>query len=328
MASILPEYNLRILHLQGDGGVAGVVSTALSKSLQQLLARPSSFKWAPSSGTISRQSENHSQDTVIPLLLLSDQFRLVVLNPNRIVAEYKESFARNGNSPGYIIADYQLGDQFGKVSYANFFLGTSHVLVLFEMAANASILSLSKPQRDEIPNVKSNADRRLAVSPSGRSLAMLLRSKGQDQVIILGLEDGNVHAQAAFNTHTNDAQSLWWSPDGDPVIAVQESAAHGVGLHFFSALGHPLKQLDISGLSDEATVSGVGLTNLRWAVVQDGAMLAIADSEKRVLLRRQHNKTMVSAGICAVRVADMCYRSPCNARPCLFMRTPSTDPEQ
>ena len=198
---------------------------------------------------------------------------------------------------GISLLTTSLGDQFGKVSYANFFLGTSHVIVLFEMAANASILSLSKPQRDEIPSVKTNADHKIAVSQSGRSLAMLLRSKGQDQVIVLGLEDGDVHAQAAFNTHTSDAQSLWWSPDGDPVIAVQESAAHGVGLHFFSALGHPLKQLDISRLNDESTVSGVGVTNLRWAVVEGGTMLAVADSEKRVLLRRQHNKTMVSAGI-------------------------------
>ena len=217
----------------------------------------------------------------------------MVINPNKLAMDSKEPTAKNAINPDHVVADYQLGDQFGKTSHATFVLGAEHVLVMFETGAHASIISLTRPYRDDIPNVKFNSERAVAISPNGRSLAMLLRTRGQDQVTILCLQEQDVQVQATFNAQTNDAQGLTWSPDKDPVIAVHDSAAYGSKVLFFSALGHPLKQLDISALDGSSNVAGLGVTNLTWVAADSGTMLAVADGEKRVLVRRQVNRVLV-----------------------------------
>ncbi len=304
VASVTPENSLRLLRLSEDGGVQEFANAPLPKPLHQLTARLSVFLWGPTADDVPHVSENGDANVLIPLLLLSDGFRLVMVNPNKTTIDFKEATAKNGTSADHVVADYQLGDQFGKLSYATFVFDADRVLVLFEMGANGSIISLTRPHRDDLPNVKFNSDRAIAVSPDGRSLAMLLRTKGQDQVTVLGLKEQDVQVQATFNTHTNDAQGLIWSPDGDPVIAVHDSATYGLKMLFFSALGHPLKRFDIFAFDDSSNALGLGITNQRWVAAASGTVLAVADGDKRVLVRRQHNRMMVSVCVNDVYVAD------------------------
>jgi hypothetical protein len=271
-----------VLHVTEEGNLQEVVYFLFPKNLAQFAAHISWVKWAP----------NDNPDS-IPFLLLSDGSRLLVIDP----AVLRESAPGTGVSSGtqpYLVADYHLGDQFGKLTYADFLLSPIHVVVMFEMGSHASILTLDKPQRDDIPEIKFNNKRSLSLSPDGRSVAFLLRSKGQDQVMVMSRIEDVLQPQATFLAHTSDAQGVMWSPNGDPVIAVHDSAAYGSKMFFFSALGHPLKQLDLVTIDEGSDVMGLGISSLKWATLQSQTMLAVGDGEKRVLVRRQDNRLMVA----------------------------------
>jgi WD40 repeat protein len=259
-----------------------VVYFLFPKNLAQFAARVSHMKWAP----------DHGQDS-IPFLLLSDGNRLLVINPAVLSNSASGPEFQSENQP-YLVADYQLGDQFGKLTYADFLLDSKYVVLMFEMGSQAPILTLDKPQREDIPDVKFNSKRTLSLSPDERSVAFLLRSKGQDQVMVMSRKDGDLEPQATFATHTSDAQGVMWSPNEDPVIAVHDSAAHGSKIFFFSALGHTLKQLDLITFDEGSDVMGLGISCLKWASWQSQTMLATGDGEKRVLVRRQDNRFMVT----------------------------------
>ena len=238
--------------------------------------------------------------------MLSDGNRLIVINPNELLRSSSSSVGRNGTSPPCIVADYHLGDQFGHLSYADFILNSQRVLVHFETRVHASILSLTKAQRDDIPGVKFSSDLSFACSPGGCNVALLLRVKGQDQVIVLGLDGEDLQVRTTFNTHTNDAQSLTWSPDGEPVLAVTETAVFPPRIIFFTALGHEMKQLELSPSHVGPDPTGIGISNFKWLSSRDSTFMAVADGEKRVLLRRQHNRTMVSLVQPSGIIADHC----------------------
>jgi hypothetical protein len=302
---VTPDLQLNVLRLIEGDGVRELVGALLSKSLQDCVSHLSILRWASTANSVGPTSRIEVKHGLMPLLLLSDGFRLVVLDPNEFAHNFAVPATKNGESPRYLIADYQLGDQFGRLSHATFMLDSEHVMVLFETGVHASIFCLTKPQREDIPNIKFNTGRGISPSLDGRSIALLLRNKGQDQVTVLGLETGQVQVQSTFSTHTNDAQGLVWSPDGDPVVAVYESAAYGTKLLFFSAMGHPLKQLEVSQVSDVSGASGAGVTNVKWAAVNNETMLAVADGEKNILLRRQHNKTMSVQQLALLRHATV-----------------------
>lgn len=291
LATVTVDYYLRVLRLIDDGSMLEVASASLPTDLHQVIARLSTLTWA---SNVAFVCHNGPGEDDLPLLCLSDGIRLVVMNPNALTGSLngigtKEAFN------ALIVADYHLGDQFGRLTFADFALDSQHVLVLFEMGSHASVLSLTNPQRDDIPGVKFNGERSISKSPDGHSFAVLLRNKSQDQVMILSLKDGTLQPEVTFNTDTSDAQGIVWSPDRDPVLAVYDSAAYGVKVLFFSALGHPLKQLEVSSFVDIQGVSGVGVSKLAWSVMHGETMLAVADGEKRVLVRRQHNRSMASA---------------------------------
>ena len=292
VASISAEFCLRLFRLSA-AGFRELSNSPLAKTLHQLIARLSVFRWGPTADSASYMSESDDAVMFMPSLLLSDGARLVVINPNKLVTDSNEPTAKHGAGARYVVADYELGDQYGKLSYATFIFDPEHILVLFEMGAHASIISLTKPHRDDVPTVKFSSERAIAVSPDGRSLAMLLRTRGQDQITVLVVNEQDLQVSATFSVHTNDAQGLIWSPDGDPVIAVHEAAAYGSKVLFFSALGHPLKQLETSALNNASNFTGLGVTNLSWVAADSGTMLAVADGEKRVLVRRQVNRLMV-----------------------------------
>lgn len=282
IAVITPDQCLQVFRLTDEGVLQEVSYFSFPKNLVQFAARVAHVKWGPSDDLTS-----------YPFLLLSDGSRLLVIDPSALSLSAASTSGTRTSGPAYLVADYQLGDQFGKLAYADFLLDDRHVIVVFEMGSHASVLALDKPQRDDIPEVKFNDRRSLSASPDGRSVALLLRSKGQDQVMVFGRKKEELEAQSTFASHTSDAQGVMWSPNGDPVLAVYDSAAFGTRISFFSALGHPLKQLDIVALDDRSDVGGLGISTLKWSAAQSETMLAVGDGEKRVLVRRQDNRQMV-----------------------------------
>ncbi|RMZ75206.1 hypothetical protein DV738_g5583, partial [Chaetothyriales sp. CBS 135597] len=196
------------------------------------------------------------------------------------------------NTTSYVVADYSLGAQFGKLTYADFILDQFHVLLLFDMAPHASILSLTGPQREDIASIKFSGEQGVAVSPSGKTQALLLRPKGQDHVVILSHSANEIQIQSNFVTNTVDAQGIAFSPDGDPVIAVWDAAAHGTRISFFTVLGHSLKQLDVGPSPEDHVLPGVGVSALQLVASDEGVILAFAHGEKELSIRYQHHKTM------------------------------------
>jgi hypothetical protein len=242
--------------------------------------------------TVLKWSPLPDDQSCLPWLLLSDGLRLLVLNVERFLDLAQD---HSSSSPAYIAADYDLGEHSGKLSFADFIFNFNHVLVIFESSGIASILSTTRAQRDDIQNVKFSGPRGLARSANHKSIAFLLRSKGQDQLLLLGLQEDDVRSQASFDLPTIDVQSAHFSPGLDPVMAVVDSPSYGVKVYFFSAMGHPLEALNISGrfgLSSE--LDGVGVSYLRWARSTDNTVLAVADGNKQILVREQsHQKLWV-----------------------------------
>jgi hypothetical protein len=271
-----------VLHITDEGTLREIVYFLFPKNLAQFAAHISWVKWAPT------EHENS-----IPFLLLSDGSRLLVIDPSVLSNSASATVSSSGTQP-YLVADYQLGDQFGKLTYGDFLLDSRHIVVMFEIGSHASVLTLDQPQRDDIPDIKFNSKRTLSLSPDGRSVAFLLRSKGKDQVMVMSRTDDVLEPQATFSAYMSDAQGVTWSPNGDPVISVHDSAAYGSKIRFFSALGHPLKQLDLITSDESSDVVGLGISSLKWATLQSQTMLAVGDGDKRVLVRRQDNRLMVA----------------------------------
>ncbi|RMD42990.1 hypothetical protein DV735_g2126, partial [Chaetothyriales sp. CBS 134920] len=256
----------------------------LPKSWHSFLSKLTVLRWARSDWHHGGEANPSS----LPFLLLADDNRLIVVNPN-VVAD---SATVPLNTLSYVVADYSLGGQFGRLTYADFILDQFHVLLLFEMAPHASILYLTSPQREDIAGTKFSGEQGVSVSPSGRTQALLLRHKGQDHVVILTRSANEIQVQSSFAANTVDAQGIALSPDGDPVIAVWDAAAHGVRIFFFTVLGHSLKQLDIGPSPADHVLPGVGVSALQLVANDEGAILAFAHGEKELSLRYQHHRTM------------------------------------
>jgi hypothetical protein len=283
LAYVTRDLRLEVLVIRTD--VSGrVISQPLHRSLHELLKGLVCLQWSQSS-----QSKD-SEACQLGFVLLSDGDRLVVLNADALRADAVDTF--NLPAAHYVVADYQLGDQYGKLTHATFLLGEAHILTIFEMGT-AVVLPVTKPQREELPNVKFTDDRSLCIAPDNKAVAVLLRSKGQDQVAIFTRSDEELAIQAVFPAHSADAQGLAWSPNGDPVIAVWDSPTYGLSVKFFSALGHPMKQLDIGGSADLGVSGNLGITAFTWISASDATTIAISDSQKQVLLREQNHKKMV-----------------------------------
>ena len=259
----------------------------LPQELQQIVSRLTVVGLSPRCLKIP-EDQTQSGKGPLPLLLLSHGARLIVLDPEVSLHGIKGSRDNKDAFQRYIVADYHLGDRFGKLTYADF-LDRHHILVCFELGAHTSILSLLKPNRDDVPDVKFNDSQGLALSPDKPYAALLLRVKGHDRVAVLTLKDDDVQIHTTFSTNTADVQGLMWAPNGDPVLAVWDSAAYGVKVNFFSALGHPLKQLDISGLPKSSVADGVGVTGLSWTSTGSSTILAVADGHKQIHIRSQDN---------------------------------------
>ena len=226
----------------------------------------------------------------VPWLIASDGSRLLVLNIQHLLNCVQDL---GSNTSAFVAADYDLGgQQFGRLQYADFAFSNEHVFALFEASGNASILSTSRPHRDDIPGIKFASGRGISKSPTGQSATLLLRSKGQDQLMLLGSDGTTIKTQACFSLPTADAQSVVFCPSRDPVVAVYDSPAYGVKVHFFSATGHHLKALDITDFGLSVGLNGVGVSQLHWAKSTDSTIIAVADGHKQIFIRKQKLRTM------------------------------------
>ncbi|KPI44081.1 uncharacterized protein AB675_6508 [Cyphellophora attinorum] len=283
IALITPTSALQVIQVVDTLEVKVLFDGSPPKVAASFLSHLTVLKWSPLSSTADERS-------CPPWLLLSDGLRLLVFNTERLLELAQD---HGSSSPAYIAADYDFGEHSGKLSFADFLFDTKHVLVMFESSGIASILSTTRAQRDDIANVKFTGQRGLTRSANHRTVSLLTRSKGQDQLLLLGLQEGEVRPQASFNLPTTDAQSAHFSPGLDPVLTVVDSPSYGVRVNFFSAMGHPLEALNMSGqFGTSSELDGVGVSQLRWARSMDNSILVVADGKKQILVREQNHQKL------------------------------------
>jgi len=285
---------IHILSLHAGTGTSRMVQNiVLSRPFQTLLTNAGILQWSPEViESEAKQMISLTGNHLTAWLLLSDGIRMIALSVDLPDPEAYPMFdvttlPQSANP----MADYQFGDQYGKVTFAEFVFDHRHAIVLFEMNTQASILSLTRPERYDVPNTKLADSRGLAQSANGRYLALLLRFKGQDQIAVVSLAEDSIQ-HTIFNIPTMDAQGLRWSPDGEPVIAVWDTAAYGPSVSFFTAMGHCLMNLELSTsafslLQHPLGVQGTGVTCIEWSKIRNGYVLVVADGHGQIVIRGQ-----------------------------------------
>ncbi|KAL2398787.1 hypothetical protein ABEF93_005135 [Exophiala dermatitidis] len=295
--------------LEAVNGHQYITAPELPKSTRAFLKECNILRWSPETLVVLDEAEDvrlksssqcESESTWI---LLSNGSRLVVLSTNLPSPSTSSDRGTTVGDPASrksdILADYDLGSQYGKLSFAEFVLNHRHVLIMFEFGTTAAILNLTKPQREEIPHVKFNDSRSFAAAPDTRYFALLRRDKSQDKVTVFELKDDNSITYKSFDTNTLDAQSLTWCPAGRPILAICESPTYGAKVCFYTIQGHALTQLDISraalprnteviGGTPPVDMEGVGATFWKWTKADDKSLRTIqvaADGEGRVVVR-------------------------------------------
>ncbi|KAL2435161.1 hypothetical protein ABEF95_014123 [Exophiala dermatitidis] len=295
--------------LEAVHGHQYITTTELPKSARTFLKECNILRWAPESivGLDEAEdvpSKSSSQcESGLTWILLSNGSRLVALSANLPSPSTSSDIGTTVEDPASrksgILADYELGSQYGKLSFAEFVLNHRHVLIMFEFGTTGAILNLTKPQREEIPHVNFNDSRGFAAAPDTRYFALLRRDKSQDKVTVFELKDDNSITYRSFDTNTLDAQSLTWCPAGRPILAICESPAYGAKVCFYTIEGHALTQLDISraaflrnaevtGGVPQVDMEGLGVTFWKWTKADDKSLRTIqvaADGEGRVVVR-------------------------------------------
>ncbi|OAL39073.1 hypothetical protein AYO20_01824 [Fonsecaea nubica] len=313
LAVIAPDERIHLIDLcEAAKGRRFIHGLKLPRPERTFLRSCTILRWSPET-ILSPESEAAEEilsattsecDYGRSWLLLSDTKRLIALSTDirapRMMSEIDDETGAKSN----ILADYNLGAQLGKASHVDFVFNHRHALVMFEFGSMAAVLSLTRPQRNEIPHVKFPDMRSLAKSPDSRYFALLRRDKAQDRVTVFELGDDNQVIYKSFDCNTSDAQDVTWCPTGQPLLAVRDSSTYGVKVSFMTAEGHTLRQLEINpsvfqwdlnlALVNEA--EGVGLTFWSWtrANRHNNALTlqALANGQKQVLVRYQSSNSM------------------------------------
>lgn len=285
---------------------AKIVSLQLTKQMQQdLLPNVRTIAWSHNTGFTSLLPANSEAslhpDAAQCWLTLATQHRVVVLQ-----LEVPDLYIKHSSTPikTFTVADFVFPGAFGEITACDFAFNCDSVLVLFDLAPHASILSLSKARRDDIANRKFSTSQGYAIiRPTGHTrnkegavLAVLTREKYADMVVVM--ERGKV--VSSFKPDTIDAQSIMWSPDEKPVLAMVDAAAYGTNVKFTSVYGHPLRMLNLgpessipSGL--KLDFSGTGVSAVDWIKPVSSfttTTFAIGDGSRQVLLRSQNSNSM------------------------------------
>ncbi|KIW43803.1 uncharacterized protein PV06_04868 [Exophiala oligosperma] len=277
-----------------------ITGIKVPQSARTFLRECAIIRWSPEtmwvSGKEGEALSNTTSESELSRtwLLLSDGDRLIALSAELRSPRVMRSLEDEPSTRSNILTDYKLGKHFGRLTLAEFVFNHRHALVFFEAGTNAAILSMTKPQREDIPHVKFSDSRSLAMAPDARYFSLLRRDRGQDRVTVFELGQNNEITYKSFDANTADAQSMVWCPAGSPVIAVCDSATHGTKLSFFTAQGHPLKLLDITSTTfgpSVEPVEGLGVTHWQWIRTQekdDNRTIQIVTTAQAHVLIRYH----------------------------------------
>ena len=305
VAVIVPNYEIHIISLaEAYSGSRVVRRIVLPKAARSFPGRANLLIWSPR--TINSANDGNTTTTSE---MAFDTAWLMLSDGNRVIA-FSTELKRPGmgdygdDSPGdveksNILADFEIGNQYGRITVLDFVFGHRHALLLFEMNTHASIVSLTKLQRDDVLGTKFSDARSFAPSPRGQHFALLTRSKGQDQISVFSPSDKAFNNPLTFNPLTNDAQGMKWCPEGDPLIAVWESPSYGFKVSFFSALGHHMRQLDMGSptVSDGPRVvpfEGLGVGHLEWLSRGRKSILGVTAGSRDAFVYEKPTKTSVS----------------------------------
>lgn len=321
LAAIAADERVHLISLaEAAHGRRFITTLKVPRSTRAFLKECYLLRWSPETMSLSADidAEEVLSNTTSECeygttwILLSNGSRLIALStalrsPSMMPGAVDELHKSN------ILADYDLGGQYGKLSLVEFVFNHRHALVMFEVGTTAAVLSLVKPQRNEIAHVKFANAQSFAAAPGTKYFALLRRDRSQDRVTVFELEADNSITFKSFDVDTLDAQGLKWCPAGGPVLAVCDSPAYGARVCFYTAQGHALKQLDItSAVFTQGPVlpnghaqlppktEGVGITSWKWSTA-DGetrskstrrTVQAAADGQKRVVVRYVDTRTM------------------------------------
>ncbi|OAP64456.1 hypothetical protein AYL99_00428 [Fonsecaea erecta] len=326
LAMIAPDERIHLIDLcEAAKGRRSINGLRLPKAAQSFLRSCNILRWSPET-IISPECEAAADvlsvtssecDLGRSWLLLSDNKRLIALSTDIRTAGMMAKVDSETGLKSNILADYDLGGQLGKLSLVEFVFNHKHALVMFEFGSVASILSLTGPQRNEIPHIKFSDARSLATSPDSKYFALLRRDKGQDRVTVFELGDNNQVIYKSFDCNTSDAQDVTWCPTGQPLLAVRDTPTYGVKVSFMTAQGHTLKQWEIKSstfqwdlnlaLTDPA--EGVGLTYWGWTRTNRNndtlTLQKLANGQKQVLVRYQPTNSMGTSTVAKLMHPDV-----------------------
>lgn len=273
------------------------VAEVHSRQVQKVLAQAHIFRWAPQSYSIGKDDagEIEPEDHLLRAwLMVSDGHRLVLLCIDMDLQVASEAACT-------ILAEYDLGTQLGTSSFVDLAGTQEYAIILRNAGIQACIISLTRPERHDISNIKYPDSRGLAKSPNGKCFSALTRSEGQDLVVVFTTTEMGSIKSNSFASQTYDAQGIKWCPEGDPLLCVWDSAAFGLRVLFFTANGHHLKQLDMTAESLRLFqilpgFEGLGISKVDWLLCNDKAVLAVIDSSGNLFLRRQLGYEKVCTG--------------------------------
>jgi len=267
-------------------------------SVRQALSEVRFLRWSPeqiviestAEGEEESLKEGYQSSKLVSWLAIASTHRLLVLEV-QIPHTTTECPVEN-----HVLADIEFPKSNGKISALDFVFDHNSVLIMFDIAPHATILSLAKAQRDELPSRKFSTAQSYAISKDAISVALLVRDKHADFVALF--KHGEM--VTSFKAETIDAHGIMWCPDGRPVLCVWDSAAYGTKVHFYTAMGHTLKQLDIfpNSFFDHGPgfdLPGTGVSAIAWSLQagsRTNTALTIGDGSRRIIIRRQNSQSL------------------------------------
>lgn len=290
----------------GTCQIIDLLATAQRKHFSSILSPPSSVKlvlsqvrflrWSPEHIIVEDAEEEENLNggcqpwKLISWLVLASTHRLLVLEVQI------PDMATGYPVENQVLADIEFPKSNGKISASDFVFDHNSVLITFDIAPHATILSLAKAQRDELPNRKFPTEQSYAISKDARSVAFLVRDKYTDFIAVF--RHGKM--VTSFKAETIDAHSIMWSPDGKPILCVRDSAAYGMKVHFYTAMGHALKQLDIlpnSFLDRSLSLDfpGMGISAIAWSLQagsRTSTVLTVGNGSKQIITRLHNSQSL------------------------------------
>ena len=143
IAVVVPQLEIHIISLaEVCSGSRVVKRMILPKSTQSFLSQAHTLRWSPETMVLSDNAHpNTTSELFTTWLMLSDGNRVIALSTE--LSNYRHAIDHDGDSEdplSSVLADFELGNQFGKITFLDFVFSHRHALLLFEMGSQASIL--------------------------------------------------------------------------------------------------------------------------------------------------------------------------------------------